>query len=191
MTYDISQAPLEFDNATQYESRATKVKAVLVLFGACLAFTAVMVVGRDPQAPLWEALAFSSIPYFVVGGGIFYMFVRDPPYGGAIGTTARSTLRIDSDGVHLRFGDRAREHPWADIRWVRIIKVRLPVAGVRVRVVQIGHRGQPLSNDVSNLIDSSFGLTVDELCALIQQGIEKWGGHGATPSPEAPRIVNL
>lgn len=90
-----------------------------------------------------------------------------------IGASRRRTrLVIDQNGLQLTEDGHTRRYRWPDIASVRHV-VANPRTGATV--VQIVRKGQVLIDDRSDLIWNEFGLSEEQLTAIILAGKARWG----------------
>lgn len=181
MTYRLEDFPLRFDNAKSlavHEKIGNTVGVILLTLtvGMCLFLSALVVFGHEKGAPTWGVVLGAILPW-VLAGGIFgpAFFNKTTDTSGLI-PTEKSTLVLDDQGVHVTIGQHVRDYPWARIASANVMDTNpRGESKVHLRAVHIRLMGQFDVDPYADWIDGSFDINVDELHALIQQGMKRWG----------------
>jgi hypothetical protein len=185
MTYRLEDFPLQFDNA---KSLATQEKLgnilgpifLAVVIGMCLLLSGTVVFGHTKGAPVWGIVLGALLPWVLFGGLLALAFSNKTTDTSGLIPAEKSTLVLDDQGVHVRIGQHKRDYDWAGIASAHVIDAHPKgESKVHIRAIHIKMKGQLSSDYFSDLIDSSFGIGVDQLQDLIQQGMQRWG----TPIP--------
>jgi hypothetical protein len=84
-------------------------------------------------------------------------------------------LVLDDEGVHVTIGKHHMNYPWADISSAHVQQTTVKGTEAWRRAVHIKLKGRLTADYYDDWIDGSFGIDVDELQGLIQQGMQRWG----------------
>jgi hypothetical protein len=106
--------------------------------------------------PLWGAFCVCGIVYFY---------------------RRHSRLLIDAKGVQVTVDGHTKTYAWTEMERVR----KTVVDRNGDTAVQIIRKGQILPDNKSDLIWGEFGISLDDLLALIRAGQAKWGPEELSP----------
>lgn len=158
----LSQLPIIRSN------RKTAVVVTMVLiFTMCVSVTA------------WGLIAFhGNVGRLLSGKGGISIIIWDVASAWiAIATLRRKArLVIDDEGVHVTTNNDTRNYLWNDIGRIRHVVTNARSGSTTVQIVR---KGQLSMDKQSDLIWGEFGLSEDELTAIIKAGIAKWGSPDA------------
>lgn len=185
MTYRIEDFPISLNNA---ERLAVQTKqgnilgpaALAIVISACLFLDGLIVFFHTKTTPILEIAISVPMPWIIFGGifGVVFANAYQSPDVSGLDPLDKSTLLLDEIGVHVTIGEHEKNYPWASISSAHIIDAHPKGnSDAHVRAIHIVMMGQFETDKYSNLIDKSFGISVDDLHDLIQQGMVRWGNR--------------
>lgn len=90
----------------------------------------------------------------------------------------KQSILIDRNGVQKIIGIRPVSYPWGDLDRAEIRQRRIRSKGTDIIVpfVKLIRTDTPIyADDEADTIEDSYNVDLDQLTALINQGIKKWG----------------